>query len=278
LSTQYASLTQQIAAYQAQRDAAVLAATSKDVPVTAVNDPSSASSVSALRMRYVPATVVVALGLCLLVVAGFAKRRPWLTSPQLASEILGVPLVAVGKGSGGRPGMAASGGVGYLTGVAVERNVPNSMLRRCVFVPVPRGRRGQRSSSIFARTRQLADEVVGVLERRGTKVALAEVGPGGIVRFVGADHAVEPLGEGEGTTSVALVEVGTALSIGVLDADMVLVIPEARLEREVLLNLLSLGDGAVLVVASGTAIASLLQIRRELEVIGRQPIGVVVDP
>ncbi len=276
LNTEYNSLTKQVEDLNTQRSDAVLAGSTSNVVVDVVADPAVSSSLLSSMSRYVPVAVVGALVLCLIAIAVIARRRPWVSGAESASEVLGAPLLAVGaKRSRFLPQPPAE--VAPVVGLALQHTLSGDRPLGLV-LPVGRNTDGSLSAGLVARTSRMASEVANVMARTGTTVALVELGPERGARFTSTKLQVIDAdglwidGSNNGK------EILAALAARGMDVDAILVVPDADVNHESALDLFDASDAAVLVVLDGELLDPLFAMRREMDSLGHAALGVVVDP
>jgi hypothetical protein len=276
LNTEYQSLTKQVEDLNTQRSDAVLAGSTSNIVVDVVADPAPSGSLLSSMSRYVPVAIVGALVLCLMAIAVIARRRPWVSGADSASEVLGAPLLAVGqKHSRFLPEPPAE--VAPVVGLALQHALSTDR-PLALLMPVGRDTDGSLSAGLVARTAHMANDVANVMARNGTTVALVEIGPARGAKFTSTNLEVIDADELwiDGSTNGK--EITAALGARGMDVDTLLVVPDADMSHESALDLFDASDAAVLVVLDGELLDPLLAMRREMDSLGHVALGVVVDP
>jgi hypothetical protein len=266
LNTQYQSLTAQIEELNKQRSEALLSATAKPVNVDVVSEPAASSSRLSAIIRYVPVAVVGALILCLLAIGVYVRRRPWVTSPEVAADVLGASLLAVGPDD-----------VSPVVGLGILHDLPDA-IGLALVLPVGTRTEAGLDPDLVARSDNLVDRIARGLTQAGSPAVAATVDRDGRCTVTTANRSLVVLDSlwADGTnTGDGVVSLLAKRGVG---TDVVLVVPDASLDQGTLLSLVELSDTIVVVVRNGEWLEPLATTRRELRSLGRDPLGVVVDP
>jgi len=283
----------------AQREALLLNTAPPEGSVVIVSGPDAGPSQRSLAVRYVPAAVVLGLLAAILLIALLVRRRPWLTDPIHASEILGAPLLAVGESPRGGSSRAD---VAPVIAHAATRAIGDQSAGIVLILSseVIGGSRGQGRSGT-GEAERLAADVASVLARVGHQVSVVRVDANGKIAVAasqvatgervttpgpnGDSHAAD---RGPGAAVEAVVDVSRRVAggreillsipaeVGFVD-DIVLVTVSPALESAVLLDLIALADVTVPMVRTGMPLIPLVVLRRDLDAVGVRPLGVVAD-
>jgi hypothetical protein len=276
LDSRYQSLTQQLEDLTKTRNAAILAASANNVVVTIASAPSPSASLVGSILRYVPVAMVGAILLCLLVIAVVVRRRPWITSPEAASDVLGTPLLAVGP-QGGVIRSHVEIDVAPVVGFAVERALP-SPTGAALFLPIGGSASGRDPVAVSARTARLAEQVAAVVQRGGREVALASVHADGGVSVVTPNGSKVELLSLAGVSTGADTDFSPLLGKAGEGVDALVFVLDAGLHPEVVLDVMAGSDVVVPVILDGEDVEPVLAARREFASLGLRPLGLVVDP
>ncbi len=251
------------------RDAAQIAASTAKVGVSVGSGPNKGPGRVSLLSRYVPVGIVLGFLVSIAVIAVVERRRPWLSDPTTAGRLFGAPVVAVGSRTETVAGMPAEG-IAPVVAMALQRAAGDADPGIALLVP-----RGPRDLSMAALT--LAADMEPVLDRTGATVTLLSLTSTGRILTVvdgRVDTELAGLSEHLGNRDTfvkQLAEVG-------LDADLVVLVPVVDIEQEVLLDLVLMSDACIVTTATGSDLAPLFSLRRDLDALGVRADGVVLDP
>ena len=254
---------------QQQRVAARLAANTPTAAVTVAAGPEAGQSRISLLVRYVPAGMVLGLVGSMIAVAWVARRRPWITSPEIAGRVMGAPVLAVGDANRSQDGEEGRDEVAPVLAMLTLRSTAEAASGIALLVPC-----GPREVDRGAFS--VAQDMRSVLERAGAKVAVLHVAPSGRTALVGPLGAEEHF-DGLWTEFSGRDHFEATLGQMGVDADLLVLVPDSGVEHEVLLDLMLLADVAVVATRTGSALDPLLALRRDFDAIGQEPRGVVTD-
>jgi hypothetical protein len=269
-------LSDRVTNISGQLDDFQLSLTAQPVTLVVSSAPAPGPSKMSLVARYVPAAIVGALVLALLAVAVAARRKPWLTSPEVAASLLGAPLLATATS---RRAAKLRRDAAPVVALSLRRGLAHDERRLVAFVPTGVADDTRVTRDLGRSTVRLAEEVSGVLAGSGYKVATLRLATTGRIDVMAPDHSVQALdarwadvaGGPFGRTLDGLEAVG-------VDADVILCIPSAGVEPELVLDLLVRSDAVVPVVAPGMPLSSLLDFEREARALDLEVFGVVSVP
>ncbi|MGE0878843.1 MAG: hypothetical protein AB7L13_21090 [Acidimicrobiia bacterium] len=266
LNTRYSSLVARIAAYESERDGIVRSGVRDDYKVYPAGAPYVTRTQTALTTRYVPAAVVAAGLLSLVLLAAVARRRPWITNADQVIAAFGAP--ALGVVNTRREANEVLKAAGRVGAIAVEQALDQTGASLVVVARV--GAAGRTRHRVG---RVLAFDLARSLDARGIKAAVAEVA-GDRATLLRADGSEIETRSRRGR--LPAVQLAVWLQPTELDCDVVIAVAAPTLDSDTAFDLLAASDAAVVTIAWGTSLADVERTRGDLVAVDRKPIGLVL--